>query len=300
MDATRIYTKEEYVMNTARELLKKEIERVVEERMPGTKVCFATTKKNNGVELEGFHFMDGKSIKLIVYINSYVEDIVDGYTDVKTVAEKLVDSYVEADMEAHDTSFINKEFIKKNVVFRIVNKEMNDLTGKVYEDFLDLAKVMYVTVTSDENGNASFAMTDVLIKMFGLDKAELFELAEQNTKNMQYEFSDLSHVIYGGSGEGYDDTANMIVATTKNRTNGAIVITMTDEIAKVADTLGTDLYVLPSSIHEVLLVKAEFEDQSDAMNNMVMEVNRAEVYKQEWLADHAYFFCRQTRELRIA
>ena len=62
-----------------------------------------------------------------------------------------------------------------------------------------------------------------------------------------------------------------------------------------------DLYILPSSIHEViLLLDDEYVQSSEELREMVRETNRMVVDQEEVLSDHIYHYDREKDEIRIA
>ena len=74
-----------------------------------------------------------------------------------------------------------------------------------------------------------------------------------------------------------------------------------DAMAEAADLLGGNVYVLPSSIHECLLVKRD-EKRFHEFSQLVQDMNRTPMIEEEgnFLSDEVYEFDRNTRELKIA
>ena len=74
---------------------------------------------------------------------------------------------------------------------------------------------------------------------------------------------------------------------------------MKEMISGFAEEKGRSLYIIPSSIHE-LLIYPDFGDVSPAeLSGYVKEVNRTQVQPQDRLSDHIYYYDRQTDEIRI-
>lgn len=81
--------------------------------------------------------------------------------------------------------------------------------------------------------------------------------------------------------------------------NGAASIFYEDELAKLAEKLGTDLYILPSSVHECIAI-SEKMSTPDLLVHMVQEVNGTQVAADEQLSDHVYRFDAKERKLSLA
>ena len=294
------YSKKEYCKNTVYELLEKEIQNI-----SGSKSYkINETMKNNGVKYTALCKM-ASGVNPVYYIDSYVDDILDFKTDVTTAAKEILEKYEKAyDDAPKKADFMNKEYIKEHIVLRLINREMNDLSDIPYKEYLDLAVIMVVKVENVVNGEGTFKVTNSLIDTFGFTEEELFELAEQNTLKNEYVFEDITNVVNRILNPDEKEVmlskeSDMVVATTTNNINGAIVMTRPDKLADIAEVLDSDLYVLPSSVHEVLLVKQELIG-SDEARNMVVDVNKTSVEKNEWLSNNVYRFSRNTKTITIA
>jgi hypothetical protein len=82
----------------------------------------------------------------------------------------------------------------------------------------------------------------------------------------------------------------MYVCTNVNKCNGAGVIFYKDFLKNISEKVGTDLYIIPSSIHEVIIVPANDKIDSELLKSMVPEVNETEVTVTEVLSNHVYLY----------
>ena len=89
----------------------------------------------------------------------------------------------------------------------------------------------------------------------------------------------------------------LYVLTNAIRLNGASVLFYTDCLKSFADSVGRDIFVLPSSIHEVILVPESFGLEPERMQEMVKEINQTGVAPEEVLSDSVYYF--DGEEIRI-
>ncbi len=67
----------------------------------------------------------------------------------------------------------------------------------------------------------------------------------------------------------------------------------------VSEKLGYDLFVLPSSIHEIILLQAENSSRHKELAEMVAQINQTELAADEVLSSHVYYYSRAEQALRI-
>ena len=90
----------------------------------------------------------------------------------------------------------------------------------------------------------------------------------------------------------------MIVLSNKERLNGAIAIKATDVLSKLSANHGTDLVVIPSSIHEVIVYPVQIDEMNwTQFTYMICEVNREEVIPEEVLSDHPYIYSKELNKV---
>ena len=82
----------------------------------------------------------------------------------------------------------------------------------------------------------------------------------------------------------------MYVATVPDKISGAGVIAYQEFMDQAAEKLGGDFYILPSSIHEILLVKDDGNVDFKDLKAMVEEVNATQVAPEEKLTDSVYHY----------
>ena len=82
----------------------------------------------------------------------------------------------------------------------------------------------------------------------------------------------------------------MFIATVPDKNSGAGVLAYQDFMDQAAEKIGGDFYVIPSSIHEILLVPDNGEVQAEGLKEMVQEVNATEVSPEEKLSDNVYHY----------
>ena len=89
----------------------------------------------------------------------------------------------------------------------------------------------------------------------------------------------------------------MYMLTNASRVRGAACILYDGLLKRLAGQMGADLYIIPSSIHEVLLVPARNGIEKEDIDRMIQEVNNTVLEPEEFLSDHAYYFSREQNKI---
>ncbi len=76
----------------------------------------------------------------------------------------------------------------------------------------------------------------------------------------------------------------MMVLTNSNSVNGAAVIFYPEVLEKIGEKMGADYFILPSSVHEVLILPDAGNWSVRDLENMVKEVNNGEVAAKDRLS----------------
>ena len=97
------------------------------------------------------------------------------------------------------------------------------------------------------------------------------------------------------------EEVKMYVLGNRSRQYGAVQMCNPQALQEAAETIGDDFYILPSSIHETILVPVRGkEDEADKLAEMVACVNSSEVPDTEILSNHVYRYRRQSRRIELA
>ena len=96
------------------------------------------------------------------------------------------------------------------------------------------------------------------------------------------------------------DAVPMYVCTNTMKLNGAGTILYTGLLQEFADRVGSDVFILPSSIHEMILIPANEYCDVDYLKDMVRTVNATEVAPEEILSDNVYYYNRLTDRVELA
>lgn len=276
--------------------------------------------KNNNIILDGLTILDPKwNTSPTIYLNHFYDDYLQG-KDLTQITNQILDIYRTNRLDHNiDVSFFTDfEKAKDHIVYKIVNQKKNQplLQEVPFLPYLDLAIVFYCLVPSAECGNASILIRNPHVKAWDISIDTLYEHACQNTplllhydlQNMADVISDLFLADLSSEltdpdeilAEITDSSYPMFVLSNQRKMNGAACILYQDLLKDFSAKLDSDLFILPSSVHEVILVPAKDLSSVSEFNQMVQDVNRTQVADEEILADHIYYFSRQLNEISIA
>ena len=280
----------------------------------GVQASVYTARKNNGSEKQGIMIKaEGVNAAPAIYLEELFERVLKGER-MELVVEEILDFYkgVECCGVWDCSQFQKYENIRERVVFRVIHTDKNKklLECIPYTEVLDLAIVFYVLLEQDKNGTASIQISNEHLKMWGIQKEELYRAALRNVaKLLPAEFFTMRHAIEEMLEADSDEKENLLeigedekqdvmyVLTNSLRNYGAACLFYPHVLEMVGEMLKEDYYVLPSSVHEVIIVPESKALDADEMSEMVVEINETQVEPEEVLSDHAYFYQRDSKKL---
>ena len=209
---------------------------------------------------------------------------------------------------------LNSEPVKINMddisceqaVPRLVNTEANEdmLKDLPHRDFLDLSIIYEIPIASsnglnDENPQGTLGsakITNKLAKAQGFTEEQLFGIALQNMEPKIRLLCDVMAEMMGGGEDSALDPSEFIregfpqiyVLSNKTTYHGAAAVLKEDLLKELSEKLGSDLYIMPSSIHEVLIVAADRELEAHMLLTMIGDVNSTVVKKEDQLSNSLY------------
>ncbi len=300
------------------------------------KVFSHCVRKNNGVELTGIiakHVR--RTTSATIYINNfYKKDITEG--EVQKIADDLFKEFqaAEFDKDLDLSNFVLFEKARERLGFKLIhagkNKEL--LKTVPYKRFHDLAIVFYYTVDEAPfHGKATILVNNAHMERWGIKAEELMKVSLKNTPllypsvitNMADVMKeilsegikqDIEDARLGDSKELFDESwiddlidqmsagsgrerIPMYVLTNRKKLYGAACMLYPEVLKNFSEKLGQDFYVLPSSVHEVILVPANSEADQESLREIVTDINRTQVAEEEILADSVYFYNRSLNRI---
>ncbi len=288
----------------------------VREKADGAFSAWITTiTKNNGVKMTGISTVSpGSDIGPCVYLESYYEEYRHGCMTLGEAAADVYRQFMEHGNDFKDISvadFLRWETIRHHIYAKLINADMNrEMLGMIpHRLFLDLAVVYYVKVGGlEENaGMMSMIIRNNYMEMWGQDEESLYQMAVSNMRrDGEAVFKRMEDILKGimpDGGEIFADMdlgVKMYVLTNRSRHLGAAELLDRETLRGISEKLSGDFIVLPSSIHETIILPADDEPDYPGLKSMVCTVNATEISGDERLSDHVYRFDRKAGRLEIA
>lgn len=297
-----------------KETMKETMDRIVEavEHEVGGRYVVGTreVRKNNGVTKNAVTIQAaGERVAMCIYIDGMLGRIGCGGMGIQDAAGEIVCAYRNAEPQtpADATSWMDRAYILDNVVYQMVNTEANAewLHDMPHREFLDLSAVYRVILRSDGREAASVAISNEICRMHGISGDELDLSARRNTEGRGFRVATMEETIAGMSGVTagvpMDGCPPIYILSNMSGINGAAVVLYGEYLGRLAADAGCDLYVLPSSIHEVIAVPDNGTAPDPGfLRGMVAAVNSGEVQEEEVLGWNVYRYIRAEDRLVIA
>lgn len=304
----------------SKEIIKVALKREIGNMYPEGKVMETTVIKNNisklGITIE----LPNVKVTPIIY----VDDMYDYYKNVNDLdytlkkAISMIENEINSIKNKFDDNIYNEiKDIKGNVLPRLVNTKRNQvmLNDIPHREFLDMSIIYYIEKYDFKLDMVrSIRITNDLMKSQNLSEEQLYHNSMKNM--LEKEKSLLTPMIkiimklrFGtdikleGKGITKDDflDGEFIVLSNEHGINGSRQMLNINTLIKASEIAKSDLYILPSSIHEVLIISVnEINASPSELKDMVSEVNLSEVSEEERLTDNVYIFRRDTNTIEIA
>lgn len=277
----------------------------IQEKM-GNNYCISVTTnvKNNAWEQTGIVFeKDGENICPAIYIDDLLGDYRTGERAVGEIAGKVIERYeesLETVEEIRDLD-LSLEACQKRIIYRLISRgrNRNMLNTMPYIPFLDMAITFHLVVGMNKKYGQTVRVDQKLQKKWGISVEKLLKLAEENTERLlPLEIYDMDEMVAswgmaGASATPEPGKTRMTVVTNQTGIYGAAVILYRGMLKRLAEEQKCDFYVVPSSVHEMILIPADDESVYDALSVMIVDINRQFVASGEVLSDQVYLYLRE-------
>ena len=298
-----------------KEVVKEKFLDYMPEKYKGMEVVISPMEKVNET-LDGLNLREeGRHISPTIYVNDMyrkyqnngdLEQTIRGACDVMERGFK--------EMPPINIDSICKD-AKEKIVFELINTTQNEsyLKQLPHREFQDLSIVYKVMIKEDENGIQSTKVTNTLAERLGMSEEDLFKCAAENTRRLLpptvRSMNDVMREMFVKDGMPEEIAEMMIreippeqtmwIISNSRGINGAVNMLYENELHELAENLGSDLYILPSSIHEVLAVSSDLTSPEE-LAEMVVQVNMEEVSLNERLSNQVYHYDKDLRKLTLA
>lgn len=267
--------------------------------------------KMNDQKLHGLTFkMPGVDAAPTLYVDEMYEAYKDG-ADLGYLATEMADMYsASRNAVAPPEVDLSYDNVKDKLTVRLLEKKRNHefLSTMPYVSVgHGLAVIADINMGEDRGGDWRIAINNGVLESLGVDKESLFSDAMSNAKIYDpASLVDMSSALFSPEKVNLlereepiapEDIGGMYVLTNSTGSLGAAALFYPDVKEKAAEILGGDYYILPSSVHEVILVPASAGINEKELCDMVKQANRTVVDERDILSDDVYHYSRDERRL---
>lgn len=289
------------------------------------KVKIQEILKNNDVIQHGLMMIKGdKGISPLIYLEPYLNMLENGDSTIEETAKAIYCVYLNhcAKSPSVESELLHRESVKNKIIYQVVNlkKNQESLKNVPYRVIgEDLAAVFVVLVEKDDTGIMTVKINQDFLTYWELSEEELWTLASKNTPRLlpveMENLSDLLIALFKTSMEKNGVTLNqeawnklqeahkeqinemkgiesqMYVLTNKYKLWGAAAFLYPGVLKATAKRFGKDLIILPSSVHEVILIPQDNMPEFGDLAEIVKNINDYDVLPEEVLSDSVYRYC---------
>ena len=310
MDSTEMITR-------LQDAIRERIDDFLPEEYRGSSVKFMDVTKNNDEKLHAVVITpEGTNVSPTIYLDQFAEalskdsisedevlsDISRAFAANAKGGESLADRAIRSINEGFET-------IRDSVIMQVVNTELNSesLADTPHREVEDLSIVYRILLKKEDDGTlGSIKIQNGMLDAWGIREEDLYSAAVENTPRLlPTKVDSIENVLSSilGSpfpmGEGDNNTGMLYIITNEQKVNGAAV-PFYDKASMDAlcDKMGGSMFLIPSSIHEMIAMPAgesnQINDPVRAIAEMIVEVNKTEVSDVEILGTKPYHYDKET------
>lgn len=265
-------------------------------------------QKNNGVMLHGLLILSTeRNVVPTIYLETFHAAYEDGVTFGEVLA-RILEIYREETPAGNiDMEFFQSfDRVRDRICYRLIRKQCNEelLQDIPYVDFLDLAICFYYAYSGRTLGEGTILIHNSHMEKWNVKLKDLMRHAAENTPRLFPGMLTPMREVLEEMLELHEDCRTeeeipLNVLTNNRRSHGASCILYPGLLEKIAERNGKSFYIIPSSIHEVLILEETGAEEPAEMRNMIREVNREHVAAEEVLSDNLYYYDFSSKSIKI-
>lgn len=285
----------------------------------GQQLLIRPVPKNNGILLDGLSiFSSDSQLAPTVYLNSYYEQYCQGMS-MEEICIDILGLFAEnpSPDSLNEESLSDFEAMESRIMMKLIHTASNHelLSDVPHIPYLDLTIVFYLFLERNPAGQITALIRNEFLESWQVNAQDLLKLALRNTpctypaevRSMTDVMKDIARQNLGSDYDeacldrllGEENASPLYVLSNQTGIYGACCMLYKNTLKNFADSLGNDLIIIPSSIHEVLLTPNEEGISYDYLNSMVTNINRSEVPAEDQLSNHIYLYTRADDRIRI-
>lgn len=302
-------------MQTQKEFIKR-ITKEVENIMGSSyNVKILNTEKVNTGRLHALIILkDGVNISQNFYIEELYREYQSGRITISEMAGRIASTCYNNTASIEELKVAGKyindsKWAEERLFLQLINSNKNKslMENSVYMDFNGLSLVLYILAADNKTSMCKARVTKAMCQNYGWDKKETLDYTLENTARLfPYHISTIQGILQEALNttdietKGLPSTGNdMLVLTNERQTNGVAAIFYPGVLKEISKKRDTGLFLIPSSIHEFLILEDNGMYDPVELENMVKEVNSSSVLPEELLSDNVYYYGCNTGMLSV-
>lgn len=292
------------------------------EQYATAQITLTTRVKNYDEEQTGIVVrMPKENAAPIIYLDAYFRQYEEGrgIEDILQEIAQIRDRAMDGPVSMVNSDFLSDyENVRPRLQMRIYDTEWNEkrLSEIVHHSYGDYSEAYGVLLSEDKDHFMTVMVTPALMETWGITKKKLHDdtiLADLSRGPQLVLMSDVMDSMFGGSepvnylegmGSPMDElpegAEKLFVLTNKDKVNGAGLILNSVIQEKIANIVGGNYYVLPSSVHEVLIMPDKHDRElmgAKQLGEMVSSINESTVAPEDLLSNRVEYYDAANRTL---
>ena len=281
-------------------------------------------EKGKGTENTGCIYIgvmkDGEGSGVMLDLEPEIMDALEQGADLKQIAESLLEEYDEKRKLLLDGVFGSGNFqeIRGTIFYALENRkaENRDFSQIPHKAYLDMEIIFYMMVETENHVNYHLISNEDA-DVWGVDVEEIWQAAQENTPKLlgtailtcreaiqrmdMEKKGSIVEKIAASLAENEKIQTPAFILTNDYGLFGASTILYEGTLKQIAAVWNDDILVLPTSIHDVIILPFSRSGRSVAeWREMIYEMNREGSNKERALTDSVYFYDRKEETLQIA
>ena len=266
-------------------------------------VCVKTIMRRNfvynGISVQPHN----DPIAPIINTDMFYADYADEPAKLDSIMMSIADAVIANEYSAEQKNILKKVgiyvFAMTNAFLRAVNKKSVPPTIPCKSIAGDIVAVVTIPCKKDDGTVCFVTVDDTLMAYYGIDEDKLFTTIEQLGEHNEYSthvLESLSNMV-NANGQHMFGVPRTTVLHNKNSLFGAGLIALPEILEDIGKTIAENYYILPSSVHEVIIMPES--DVSCIMDivKTVQYVNKCEVSPEDYLSDNVFYYDAASKTL---
>lgn len=265
--------------------------------------------KNNGVILTGLNVhIPGENISPVLYMNDFYDAVKEGLPldEIMGRIASCIEECRSSNIMSMNLGMDDIAMLQERVTPMLINAKANReiLQSMPFIQMEDLAMIFKIDMFTDGYENrATLKVKNDMIERWGITKEDLYKKAISNIqKHEPPVLFPMSDVVYEQATKIeretnllkddylypiFEDQA-LFVLTNKSRLHGTSALLCPGVLDKISDFMPEGFYILPSSIHETIIISKDCGMSPKHLGQMVREINHGVVDREDVLSDRIY------------